>query len=307
MDVKTMSRLKKLMDGWQAGAIVVAVAIVVALVSVPRPAVIDELPLPRTNLRIVAERSRVDEARARTLENQRPDYDVRALGEAIRLYGAADAAGDTPLGSRYLQKVGEATVPALAHGAEAVLSLRAFQMTLFLRELRAWEHSGVETAELRELAGGIIALLKRSQWVQPSGQGFTLKPDRFVLEILFRKRWNELTGFKDPPFAVSLDEERAAYAFMLLHPIVAPGTAPDRASQCRAADQYVLRKVVELSAIDPQYPSELARGMLLLRMGRPKDAVDVLAARVDRGDSGPYAMLVRNTLREAQERMLRSP
>jgi len=202
-----------------------------------------------------------------------------------------------------MQRVGEALGLALSHGLEPVLSLRAYQMEVFLRELAVWEATGRESVELRELGGGIIALLKRSQWVQPQGAGFHILPDRNVLEILFRKRWNEVTGLKDPPFAVTLDEERAAFAFMLTHPIAAANTPPDAASQCRSANQYLLRKVGELAAIDPDYPGELARGMVLLRMGRAKEAVDVLTARLDKRSDGPYTMHVRNTLRQAQEKL----
>jgi hypothetical protein len=303
MEVKTQSRLQKLLDGWQAGAIVVAVAILCTLVVVPRPVAIDEIPLPRVNLRVVSERSQLDAARARSLEKQRPDYDVRALGEALRQYGASDADSDTQLGSRNLQRIGEVLRDALSHGPEAVLSLRAYQMTVFLRELQVYEATGKESVELRELGGGIIALLKRSQWMHGDGAGYRIVPDRTVLEILFRKRWNEVTGLKEPPFALSLDEERAAFAFMLTHPIVSANTPADPSSQCRSANGYLLRKVGELAAIDPDYPGELARGMILLRLGRPKDAIDVLAARLEGHPDGPYTMLTRNALRQAQERL----
>ncbi len=301
MDVKTMSRVGKHLQGWQAGALVVAAAILAALIAVPRPVLLDAIPLPRVDRRMIASTSEADRARAASIDQQRPSYDIRALGEAIRAYGIADAAGDTQAGV-LRERVARAVPAALQSGAEAVVGLRAYQMQIFLDEIGRFARTGEESEELRELGGGVVPMLRRAGWATPKGHGVSLITDRYVLEILFRKRWNELTGLQAPPFALTLDEQRALHAFLLAHPVVSLASE-DPLSRCRAADEYRLRKVAELAAIDKEYPGELARGILLTRLNRPKQAVDALTAFVEKHPDGGYTLRARNALRMAHAQL----
>lgn len=301
MNVKTMQRLSKHLQGWQAGAVVVLVALLAALLAVPRPVLLDELPMPRPDMRVLAALSDTDRARAASMTANRPGYDVRALGEAIRSYGEADAAGDPQAGAR-LEALLRAVPPALQAGEEALLSLRAYQMQLFLEHVSLFARTGQESEELRELGGGVIPMLQRSGWARGHGHGFAMLPDRFDLEILFRKRWNELTGLKQLPFALTLHEQRKLTAFFLAHPAVT-SSAEEAVVRCRMADEYRLRKVQELAAVDKEYPAELARGILLARLRRPKQAVDALALYIEKSPDGAYALRARNALRQAQEQL----
>ena len=304
MNVKPVSRVRKLLDGWQAGAIVVAIALLAVVVAVPRPVLPDDIPMPRVNLRALSERSQAESVRAESLVQKHASYDVRALGEAIRQYGAADADGDSTRGSQRLQDIVMRVGPALAQGPEPVLALRAYQMKVFLLELRQFEQTGRESVELRELGGGIIAMLRRSGWIRHDAQGVrVIEPEQFVLEALYRKRWNELTGLKAPPFAPTLDEQRVLYAFLLTHPIVAPTAGNELEARCRSANEYMLRKVGELAAIDRSYPADVAAGMLLLRLGRNKQAIEALAGYIETHPDGPWTMRARNALRAAHARL----
>lgn len=301
MNVKTMQRLGKHLQGWQTGAVIVLVALLAALLAVPRPVLPDELPMPRPDMRVLAALSQTDRARAAAMDKQRPGYDVRALGEAIRSYGAADAAGDPMTGAR-LEQLVRAVPPALQAGQEALLSLRAYQMQLFLEQVALFARTGLESDELRELGGGAIPMLRRSGWVRRHGQGYIVLPDRFDLEILFRKRWNELTGLKEQPFALTLHEHRKLAAFFLAHPAVT-SNADEPVVRCRLADEYRLRKVQELAAVDTEYPADFARGVLLTRLRRSKQAVDALVSFVEKNPDGSYALRARNALRYAQEQL----
>jgi len=301
MNVKTMHRFSKHVQGWQAGAVIVLAALLAALLAVPRPVALDEVPMPRPDMRVLAALSEADRARADAISQQRPVYDVRALGEAIRSYGVADAAADPQAGAR-LEILLRAVPPALQAGQEALLSLRAYQMQLFLEHVAAFARTGQETDELRELGGGVIPMLRRSGWVRRQGHGYVVLPDRFALEILFRKRWNELTGLKDQPFALTLHEHRKLAAFFLAHPSVT-SSAEDPLVRCRMADEYRLKKILELAAVDKEYPADLARGILLARLRRPKQAVDALVLHIEKNPDGAYALRARNALRYAQEQL----
>jgi hypothetical protein len=304
MEAKSMRRVSKLLEGWQAGLVVIVVASLSAVVVVPRPAVPDDIPYPVPNRRILSRISEIDAARARALAVERPSYDVRALGEAFRAYGAADADGDTDRAVHLLRAVQLSVPDALKVGEETTLGLRAYQLSLFLDALHQYESTAVEPPELRELAGGFVALAWRAGWVRKNPSGLSLIMEPAVREALFRKRWNEITGLKTGVFAQPVDEVRAMYGFLLSHPIAqSTRVAPSR-SACHAANEYMLRKVVELGQVDPEYPAPLAQAIVLLRLDRPREAVDALAHFVETEPGGRFTLRARNTLREAQERLL---
>jgi hypothetical protein len=304
--VKHRSRLAALLSGWQVGALVVVFALLATLVAVPRPALSDDIPRPAPNARALAAIEAVEHARAKRARAHRLGFAVRALGEAMRAYGAADADGDASLGVRALDSVAVSVSPALEEGQEAVLELRALQTEMFLEALRGFERTGVESGELRELGGGFVALARRARWLARRGAGYAFAGGPAVREVLFKKRWNEVTGLKAPAFALALEEQRAFYAFVLEHPMatVPPGRSTGVLARCRAANEFLLRRVVELGQIDRDYPADYAQGLLLVRLGRPREAVEPLARHLDRHPDGPHTLRVRNALRAAQEQLI---
>jgi len=304
MNVKSMRPASKLLEGWQAGLVVIVVALLSAIVAVPRPVVAEDIPYPVPNRRILSRISQIEETRARALAIERPNYDVRALGDALRAYGLVDAGGETDRAAQLLRAVQLDVPNALRAGEQAVLGLRSYQLTLFLEALRQYESTGVETRELRELGGGFVAMAWRAGWVRKNSNGVSFIMEPAVREALFRKRWNEITGLKAAPFAPSLDEVRALYAFVLSHPIAQSPRGSPTLSPCRAANEYVLRKASELGQLDPEYPAPLAQAIVLLRLDRPREAVDALAHYVESEPGGRFTLRARNTLREAQERLL---
>lgn len=303
--VKTGSMIGRMFEGWQVGLVVVATAVLTALVAVPRPALPDDIPYPQLDGRALEAVSRRDEQWAQATAQTPLDFDLRAVGEAIRAYGKADADGDREAVSRRLREVRMYLVPAQAKGDEALMRLRAVQMKLFLDGVARYDQTGEESDDLREVGGGLIAMLRRSGWLRPEGQRLRVVPGRVVLEVLFRKRWNEITGLTAPPFQPSLAEERAFYAFLFEHPVVSVPAIQEKdpVVRCRTANEYLLRKMEELGRIDPTYPASYARGVVLLRLNRPREALLPLADFVDTHDDGPYVLRARNALREAQEKL----
>ncbi|AKT43136.1 tetratricopeptide repeat protein [Chondromyces crocatus] len=241
------------------------------------------------------------------------DVDVRALGSAFRVFGLADAKPtrqDSALAAARNDLV-VALPPALARGKDEVLALRAWQLRAFLRAVRHWETTGEVTEELLSLAGDFPGLMRRSGWVEPEGR--RLRIDDVALTVLFKKRWNRVVGVQGADFEPTLDEERALYQFLLRHPAHdASALTPSaplsvRAVVERRADEYRLKKITELAALDSTYPRELARGVVLYRLGQYEAAIEAFRRHLDAHADGPYTIRARNYLRASLEQVNREP
>jgi hypothetical protein len=289
-------------EGWEVGALAVVVALLGTLLVVPLEVAPEDLPLPIPNLKALAatrageaalvaaivpalERDVAGSAEGKGL------YDLRAFGEELRAYGRHEAEHDTAAVVRDRRKLVEAAARARFLGDEKLLALRAYQMQLFIAEVRRWQNTGKATDELAGLGGPFVELLQRNSWVK----GRDIQIEEPLLEIFFKRRWNEVTGLTDAPFVLTLDEERAFYAFLLAHPIASgtPGASPK--DVCRAMDQWRMRKVEELARVDPSYPYLLARGILLARLGDHQAAVRSFRDHLAKNE-GSYALRARNYL-----------
>lgn len=323
---------KRHLEGWEPGLVAVFIAGSAAILAVPRSVEPAELPLPLADARALAQARDADTARAREAEQRGLDAEVRALGSAIRAFGVVDADADHTeaelLAAR--KRVLDAVGPALAQGDEAVLRLRAYQMSSFIREVRRFEATGEESDELRELGGNFLGLLRRSAWLgrrgeRPHGgvEARRVAMDGAVLGVLFKKRWGAISGIQREPFAPSLDEERALFKFLLSHPVgaargaqdlAAPAAAAARADPAgepqpsstaaarRAEEQYRLKKIDELAALDPSYPRHLARGVALYRLGKFAQSAEAFRGHLEQHPDGEHTLRAQNYLRAALER-----
>ncbi|XXY14290.1 hypothetical protein WME88_39225 [Sorangium sp. So ce216] len=331
---------KRHLEGWQPGLVAVLIAGSAAVLAVPRPVEPAELPLPLADARALERAREADIAHARQAEQLGLDAEVRELGSAIRAFGLVDADADHTeaelLAAR--KRVLDAVGPALAQGDEAVLRLRAYQLSSFLREVRRFESTGEESGELRELGGDFLGLLRRSGWLKRGearsrggGEARRVAMDGAVLGVLFKKRWDAIVGIQREPFGLALDEERALFKFLLSHPVsVARGARdlaappadeaaahPTQASEPgprspaatlrdaearRAAEQYRLKKIDELAALDPSYPRHLARGVALYRLGKFVQSAEAFRSHLDQHPDGAHTLRAQNYLRAALER-----
>jgi hypothetical protein len=297
------------LEGWQPGLLTIFVAGVSALLAVPRPVPPTDLPEPMIEPRELDRVARADEALADAAEHERLDTDVRAIGSAIIAYNLAEVAGDADAVALERRNVAEATRRALPHGDEAIARLRAHHLRSFQRELRRWESTGEATAALRELGGLFLEGAGADHWIQ----GHRLLADDAVRGALFKKRWNDLTLLRGT-FELTAVEQRALLRFLLLHPHREAGpprrTPPirglkpteaetQRAAEQRAlyqAEEYRLDKIKALAALDPAYPADLARGVVLYRLHRYPGAVEAFRLHLDAHPDGPYAMRAQNYL-----------
>lgn len=186
-----------------------------------------------------------------------------------------------------------------------LLQLRAYQTRVFLRELAAFEASGQESQELREVGGDFIRSARAAGWIRTRHGRPRLIADERVRFVLFRKRWNDITKLHVPPFKLSLHEERAFHAFLFDHPVISVPASHRRdvRTRCRAANEYLLRRVDSYGLIDRAYPTDYARGILLLRLGRDQAALQPLLRFIENNPDGPYALRARNALRHAHDRV----
>jgi len=313
-------------EGWQPGLLAVFVAGISAALAVPRPVAPVEMPEPMLDPRGLDLVAEADRALADAADRDGLDTDVRALSEALRSYGRAEAEGERsaavtmggdppdpparPLGEESAAVVSarhaaaEAAKVAAVQGMEGLARLRAYQLRSFLRELRRWERTGQDSEELVELGGPFIDSARQRGWVV----GGKLLVDEPVRAALFKKRWSELTLAHGPTFDPAPAETSAIYRFLLLHP---PREAPRGLARSGAAvttgderaaflaGEYRLRKIDELRLIDPSYPTELGKGVVLYGMHRYAAAAEAFEHHLALHPDGPWAMRAQNYLHAA--------
>jgi hypothetical protein len=290
------------LEGWQAGLVALAIAGVGLLLGAPRGVEPVEVPLPIAEAKALQATAATDARQAAEMrsmsdsERSGAGYDLRVVGERLRAYNAADDARDADALARARHELLLAIrIVRERDGAEPLLRLRAYHLSIFQRELLAWESTGVQGDELRAVGGDFIGLAQHASWTRPPHQ---LSPDATVRAALFKRRFAEVTSLREAAFALSLDESRALYAFMLSHPLPGEGTP---AAREQAAWTWTLRKAEEFALIDPSYPIELARGVALIRLGNGREAVIALRDHLGKHPDGPYTLRARNYLAKALE------
>lgn len=274
-------------------------AIVVASTGVvlgaPRAAEPFEVPLPVANEQALRRVRDDDAARARQLaaaseaEKGGQGYELRRLGEALRAYNLADAARDDAAVAAARDELTPLTHEVRRAGVESLLRLRAFHLEVFLRELGRWGATGEVSGELREVGGDFVGLAGRVGWVRGAR---TLPAGASARAAMFKRRFNEVLSLREAAFALTLDETRALYAFLLAHPV----RSTEGAQGDRETWVWTLRKVDELALVDPAYPAELARGVVQYRLGDGRSAVLSFRDHLAKHQDGPYTLRARNYL-----------
>lgn len=301
------------LEGWQVGLLAVVIAGSAALLAVPRAVPPSDVPDPAVRPAEIDAVRRADAALAADIEKRAMqgelDYDVRMLGRAIGLFGRAESGGNGAELEAAHRAIAESLPAALARGLGEVRALRAHQTHSFLREIRAFERTGSASLELIELAGTFPESAQVYGWYDRQAHRFA--PDDTVLMVMFKKRWNEVVGVKGPPFALTLDEQRALLGFLIAHPAVpsaplaeAPGSSLARSAAARrqvTVDERRIEKVRELARLDPEYPGSYAEGILLYRLGRFERAAGAFERHLAGRPEGPLTLRARNFLKASLE------
>jgi TolA-binding protein len=293
------------LDGWQAGAVAVLLAASAVFLAVPRAVEPKLTPVPLIDRKALDETMARDDELARLAEAKILDVDIRTVGRELRRFNRAVAEGKLPETALARRALVAATRIALRRDEQELLALRAYQTRQFVAEIRNWQRTGEATAELDELGGAFLLLARQSRWC--TGDQRQLLPDEVVLRAFFKKRWNEITGASRGPFALTLNEDRARFGFLLRHPM-AQGRAdrqspPGQELRQRAQDQLArLEIVTKLGQLDPEYPAALARGVMLYQMKRFGQAAQAFRQHLDLSPDGPHALRAQNYLKATLDR-----
>ncbi|HEY6080276.1 MAG TPA: hypothetical protein VIW29_15790 [Polyangiaceae bacterium] len=275
--------------GWELYAITVVVVAVSGLLSLPRRAAPDLFPVPLIDVAEEAATLGHYAALADRAEREGLPFETRAVGDALRRLGRTGVANASDV--EHVRRVLDERVRA-ALGAgqlEALVRLRAVQVRLFLRALRAHDWRGEPSNELRELGGEFPERALKNGWAGPEG----CVASEAELSALYALRWGELTHLREhPAFKSTLAEWRRYYRFLLLYPEQAPGVEGARAERA----ELRLRYVEALARRDRDYPAALARGSLLAELGEGTLAAAELRAFLGRPGGGEWTLRARNYL-----------
>jgi hypothetical protein len=311
------------------------VALVMAALALPRAIPPRELPLPLVDAAAVARQIALDHRLAESARRRPLDATVRALGEAIRQFNAAEVRDDVASATRYRSEIGVALRGAEeasrdsqgASNFEPILELRAVQTEDFLTEVARFERTGVRSPELDQLAGTFLPAMIRVGWAREPGGGLATYPPKGPLKIIlddeerraaFKQTWDKVAGVSErPELVLSLDESRALYSFYLRHPHapesqrsalgLARGQARDAETCARIDDGervatfgWVLAKLKELSLLDPSYPLAYARGIALFHRHEYAASAEAFRTWLDQHPDGPWTLRAQNYLLAAE-------
>jgi hypothetical protein len=276
------------LQGYELGLLTVAMVLTFALLTLPRASEPTTLPLPRIDRSEARQRDEHERELVTQAEREGLPFDVRAVGEALRRFGATNAQGLDAVHER--QDVQERVRIALGKGQEPLLlRLRAVQTQFFLDALARFERERKPNRDLEELGGDFLAHAEQSGWFDDRGHCLA---DATTLAVLFRWRWSTLIDKQRLfPFAPTLNEWRIYFRFLLLHP-----ERPRRGQGAAADDETRVLLVSALARRDPEYPESFAKGYLLYRLGNQEAAATEYRAHLGRADSQEYALLARNNL-----------
>lgn len=309
------TNLTSALSRYGLGFVPVGVALIFGVLCMPRVVPPEDLPVPLADAR---ELGRVRDADHRMATDAAPlPDDVRALGSAIRTFNDQQARqevdpGVTPLTMNEARgAIDRALVQLAGHDVDGpLLALRATQLEGFLKEVRAFEKSGVQSPELAALGGPFVQRMHDVGWCVEHTCSF----DDDALRVMFKTTWNGVARLERAPFTLTRDEERALYAFYLRHPH-APEATRQRIDGARAgaktpracaaleeaerlaAEQWRLEKVRRIGQIDPDYPTAYAAGIALFRHKDFQQAAESFRDWIDAHPDGPWTLRARNYLR----------
>lgn len=282
----------------------------------PRAAPPSAIPTPRVDQASIARSAAEDDALARTAEAKRLPGDVLVMGTALRSWNRLQTSASSEasiIAARATIDDARAALGRRADATQDLLALRAAQLRAFLREVDAFEATGIASPELEELGGGFIDRMRAAGWID----GRRVLLDDAQRRAAYKLVWNAVVGVDDlKAFQPTLDEQRALYTLYLERPHPSENQRPaleslrknantqaacERADleERRSTEMWRIEKIKRLGAIDPSYPTAYALGTAYYRAGRFDLSIEAFRAWLDAHPDGPYALRAQNHLKAA--------
>jgi hypothetical protein len=256
-------------------------AALAAALALPRPVEPTRIPPP-----VIARAELVDSLellarQAHDAEKHPLSHPVRAVGESLRQFGRRtyeDPRGSTEMARqrwrRQLEQVRR------AEGDLPILRLRAVQAYLFVKALDRWEKTGRPDTDLIELGGDFTKQAGTQGYVR-QGRLLASREERLAMFLL---RWTDWAGLRDTPeFRVPRALELSTLRFRVMHPEREGGDSTSR-----------LGVVERIAALTPEYPVDLAQGIVLVQGGNWAGAVQAFERQLRAHPDGPWALWARN-------------
>lgn len=222
---------------------------------------------------------------------------VQLVGSRVRALGRAEWDGDAITSERTRRDIIEAALVAQPQ-AEALALLRGYQAQLFVQAYTDYLRTGIVTTDLLELGGGATAELSERGLLTDLAQA--PHDTDLILSAMFKRRFNKLVAARHPALALDPVEERVLLGYLMQHPTRPEATLTQSELDAVAGD-VLLRRIQELSALEPTYPVAYARGIVLFRMGRFEDAAIAFDSYLLQVSNGPYRLRAVNYLKAAVE------
>ncbi|HET9956029.1 MAG TPA: tetratricopeptide repeat protein [Polyangiaceae bacterium] len=286
--------LRRHLAGWPLAALAVAFPLLAVALALPRAVHSEHVPLPLPDRAVIIREQAADRERAATVGTKALPFSVRLVGEWMRRYGSATFSDNPTRAAEARAELVSSVRNVLRSdpqtGQAELLRLRALQSDLFLSAVARWRGSHGRPrldaqeldSDLRELGGEFVASCTSNGWLDENGR-LRLSADQ--LFILYRVHWTELTGLlQRTPFRPGLEEFRLYYRLLLEN-------ADDEA---HAPAARRLEYAQALAKLDPDYPGEVARGVLLLELNRPEAAFEAFQSFLKRRPDGPWVVRARN-------------
>ena len=271
------------LSGWTLAIPSAGVAIVAALLAVPRATKPVTVPQPVIHQRALGTVLSQLERRADIVRTKPLSFAVREVGEAYRRLGRTQYEGPQPLDDA--QALGwQRLIRGVRSraGDDSLLTLRAVQAKLLVNALDRWETTGKVPDDLVELGGDFVRLARTNHWYNADHLNMSLS-ERWALAML---RWTSLAGLsRVQPFVLSRELDIVQLRFFYSH------ASPD-GSWLRAKQGIVLR----YAELEPEYPVEYARGILFAEAGQMDFAAASFTRHLQLHPDGHYATRARNFL-----------
>ncbi len=273
----------RFLEGWTLAIPSVGIALVAALLGVPRPIEPRAVPRPVITTAEISESLHRLHGQAQFARESVLPHAVRAVGEKLRQLGRLvhDQSREVTNQQRSALRR-QVTQARRLHGDKALLALRAVQAELFVEALHDWEREGRKSPDLVELGADFLEQAQKRGWVV----AHRLLADETERTALFLIRWDDLTGLsQDGEFRLSPALERVRLRFLLDH-------TPLTNSQAGLLLSWVER----LGQLDRDYPRMLARGIVATRAGDLSLARASFEDELLRSAGGPWSLRARNHL-----------